>query len=165
MTTPSSGTSAEPPNDNDTLKQALTFVRDGNYEGAIGSLKTLLGTNPKHEIANGLLGSVYAELGMAERALECLEHVLAINPGNALARFQLGLLHLGAGRQRQALDAWKPALSDPNDFVAHYYSGTALLQLEETEKARPLLQEAARRMPKDHALYSRVQELLRNLTG
>ena len=151
--------------DNRLLAQATACTKNNDFAGAIGHLKTLLQSNPEHEIANGMLAAVYAELGMTDRAIDYFQRVLSLNPDNALARFQLGLLQLRAERPREALETWKTALADPDDFAAHYYSGATLLRLEEPEKARPILQEAARRMPKDHALFPQLHELLRHLNG
>jgi len=165
MTAQTSDVATEPVSDSEALKRAIAFARDGDYESAIRCLKKSLDAKPEQEIAAGLLGSIYAELGMVERAAEYFERVLGINSENALARFQLGLLHFGAGRKREALDTWSPSLSDPGEFVAHYYSGAALLQLEESDKARSLLQIAAQRMPPGHVLYPRLKELLRHLNS
>jgi cytochrome c-type biogenesis protein CcmH/NrfG len=55
-------------------------------------LKELLAADPDHEIANGMLAGIYAQLNMTQRAVEYFHRVLAINPQNALARVQLEAL-------------------------------------------------------------------------
>lgn len=151
--------------DNQLLARATACTKDNDFAGAIGHLKSLLQSYPEHEIANGMLAAVYAELGMTGRAIEYFQRALTINPDNLLARFQLGLLQLRAERPREALETWKPALADRHDFAIHYHCGATLLRLEEPDAARPILQEAARRMPKDHALFPQLHELLRHLNG
>lgn len=146
----------------EALGLAAACAKRGDLEGAITHLKVVLGAEPDHEIANGMLAGIYAELKMPERATACFERVLAINPRNVLARFQLGLLQLTSGRPQEALETLRPNLSDKTDFLAHFYSGLALLELKKTEEARAVLQQAAQRMPRDHQLYPQLQELLRS---
>lgn len=125
-------------------------------------LKEVLRVEPEHEIANGMLGGIYAELKMPERATVCYERVLATNPRNVLASFQLGLLQLSDGRPQDAVETLRPNLSDNTDFLAHFYSGIALLELKKNNEARVLLQQAAKRMPPDHQLYPQLRDLLRS---
>ena len=72
-------------------------------------LKDVLRVEPDHEIANGMLGGIYAELKMPERATACYEQVLASNPRNVLARFQLGLLQPSGGRRQEAAETLRQA--------------------------------------------------------
>ena len=72
-------------------------------------LKEILSVEPDHEIANGMLAGIYAELKMPERATACYERVLAMNPQNVLARFQLGLLQLSGGRRQEAVENLRKA--------------------------------------------------------
>jgi tetratricopeptide (TPR) repeat protein len=142
------------------LSLAAACAKRGDLEAAIVHLKDVLGAAPDHEIANGMLAGIYAELKMPERATACYERVLVANPRNVLARFQLGLLQLTGGRPQEALETLRPNLSDNTEFLAHFYSGLALLELKKTGEARGLLQRAAQRMPADHALYPQLQALL-----
>jgi tetratricopeptide (TPR) repeat protein len=146
----------------EALSLAAACAKRGDLEAAIAHLKNLLGAAPDHEIANGMLGGIYAELKMPERATVCFERVLATNPRNVLARFQLGLLQLNGGHPQEALDTLRPNLADNTEFLAHFYSGVALLELKKPGEARVLLQQAAQRMPADHPLHSQLQGLLRN---
>jgi tetratricopeptide (TPR) repeat protein len=144
------------------LGLAAACAKQGDLEGAILHLKEALSVEPDHEIANGMLGGIYAELKMPERATACYERVLARNATNVLARFQLGLLQLSGGRAREAVATLRPNLSDDKEFLAHFYSGVALRELGKGGEARVLLERAAQRMPADHALYPQLQDLLRS---
>jgi tetratricopeptide (TPR) repeat protein len=148
------------PDVREALSLAAACAKRGDLEAAIVHLKELLGVAPDHEIANGMLAGIYAELKMPERATACYERVLVTNPRNVLARFQLGLLQLTGGRPQEALETLRPNLSDSTEFLAHFYSGLALLELNKTGEARVLLQRAAQRMPADHPLYPQLQGLL-----
>src|SRR5229473_2163064 len=127
-------------------------------------LKSLLASDPKHEIAVGMLAAIYAQIGLLDRAIEYFQQSLTINPQNVLARFQLGLTQLTAQRPQEALATWKPGLDQPGEFLAHFHSGLALLQLQKPAEARALFAHAARRMPKAHALYPQLQDLLSRLS-
>jgi tetratricopeptide (TPR) repeat protein len=150
------------PDVREPLGLAAACAKRGDLEGAMVHLKEVLRVEPDHEIANGMLGGIYAELKMPERATACYEHVLAANPRNVLARFQLGLLQLSNGRPQDAVETLRPNLSDDREFLAHFYSGIALLELKKNDAARVLLLEAAKRMPTDHQLYPRLRDLLRS---
>jgi predicted Zn-dependent protease len=150
------------PDVREPLGLAAACAKRGDLEGAMAHLKEVLRAEPDHEIANGMLGGIYAELKMPERASACYEHVLATNPRNVLARFQLGLLQLSDGRPQDAVETMRPNLSDSTDFLAHFYSAIALLELKQDNEARVLLQHAAKRMPTDHQLYPQLRDLLRS---
>jgi tetratricopeptide (TPR) repeat protein len=144
------------------LGLAAACAKRGDLEGAMVHLKEVLRIEPDHEIANGMLGGIYAELKMPGRAIASYEHVLATNPRNVLARFQLGLLQLADGRPQDAVETLRPNLADNTEFLAHFYSAIALLELRKNDEARILLQRAATRMPPDHQLYPQLKDLLRS---
>jgi len=145
------------------LETATANAKAGDFEQAIIHLKMLLQENPTHEIATGMLGGIYAELKMTDRAIECFRRVLEINPSNPLARFHLGLLQLSKQQLDEAVTTFKASLEQPADFLSHFHSGLALLQLHKPGEARKLLEQAARRMPKDHVFYPQLQHLLDQL--
>jgi len=89
--------------------------------------------------------------------------VLRLNPANVLARFQLGLLHLDSGQPREALEAWQSKSPGPEDYLTHYYSAVALLELSRPEEANAQLLQAAQHMPVDHPLHPELQRLRHSL--
>ena len=145
------------------LTAAARSTEQGDFEGAMTQLKALIGAQPRHELAIGMLAGVYAQIGMHDRAIEHFREVLAINPDNALARFQLGLSQLTSAQAAEAIETWKPALKSRDDFLSRFYSGLALMQLYQPDEARTLLREAEKRMPKDHILYPQLIKLLASL--
>jgi tetratricopeptide (TPR) repeat protein len=147
----------------EVLGLAAACAKRGELEPAMVHLKRLLDAEPNHEIGNGMLAGIYAQLQMTERAQECYERVLTVNPGNALARLQLGLLQLNSGREQEALQTWQPSLVDNQDFMAHFYSGLTLTKLGRRGEAQVLLQRSAQRMPANHPLYQELRTLLTQL--
>jgi tetratricopeptide (TPR) repeat protein len=145
------------------LQQATAHASAGDFEQAIIDLKALLEIDPAHEIGQGMLGAIYAQLNMRERAMACFRRVLEKNPSNALARLHLGLLQLSSAQLDEAIETFQASLGSPGDYLVHFHSGLALLQLQKPAQARKLLENAAQRMPKGHALYPQLQTLLHHL--
>jgi len=144
------------------LQQATEFGKKREFDGAIETLKKLIAHAPKHELALGMLASLYAEIGMRDRAIEIYQNILGFNAANPLARFQLGLVQLNNGQPQQALDTWAPALSN-EDFMLHYHSGLALKALNRSDEARQMFDHANKTMPANHALYAQLQEIRKSL--
>jgi Tfp pilus assembly protein PilF len=142
------------------LRAAIACVDEGNLDHAAVNLKALLEIDGHSEVANGMMAAIYAELKMPALAADYYASVLRINPQNALARFQLGLLQLQTNEPEKALATLHDSLDNPDDFLAHFHSALALLQLHRADEARPLLEAAAARMPRDHLLRSSLQDLL-----
>jgi tetratricopeptide (TPR) repeat protein len=152
-----------PTNEAELLSAATACAKRGEHDQAVLFLNALIDANWHHEIAMGMLAAIYAEAHKYHLAIECYRRVLKINPANVLARFQLGELLLTSKDARAVLQTWQPCLDEPDDFLAHYHSGLAWLQLGDTNNAHTLLQEAARRMPDDHPLHAPLRERLATL--
>jgi tetratricopeptide (TPR) repeat protein len=144
------------------LGRAAACAKRGELEAAMDHAHAVLALDPRNEIALGMLAGVYVQLHMRERAGTYLRQVLEINPRNTLARHQLGLLQLEGGQPQAAIDTWAASLDD-DDFVAHFHTAVALLELRRASEARPLLEHCAPRIPRNHDLYPRLQELLTQL--
>ena len=145
------------------LQQAVTAMRERRYEEALATLKQITSDEPDHEVALGMLASAYAELGMRDRARQLFDEILKVNPGNPLARFQRGLMDFEDGRLESALELWRPLLADENDYMGHFHSALALMQLKQPTKARDLLVTAKERTPSNHPLASEATRLIRQL--
>lgn len=139
---------------------AASAVRAGDSGEALTHLKTALLTEPDNELALGMSASIYAELGMDDRACDTFRKVLTINPANALAQFQLGLIEFRRGALTQALEIWQTPEPASNDFMLRFYSGLALAQLGRSEEAHALFIEASKHVPNDHPIRPELQSLL-----
>lgn len=78
--------------------------------------------------AHQLLGSLYAQIGMHERAANQMEAMLAMAPDFALGRLQLGVLYLTMGLTQKALESIPPLLQ-LDDSDAHRAFGEGLEHL------------------------------------
>lgn len=139
------------------LAQATKSVRTGEIDEAILILKSLLTQDPDHELATGMLASLYAEIAMLDRAEPLFEKVLALNGENSLARLHLGTTRMQLGKNELALSTLRPLLQDEKDYLAHFYTGALLAELNKIDEARIIYITTAQRMPSDHPLRQDLQ--------
>jgi len=88
------------------LHLGLHATKNNDPQSAIEHFKRCLDTEPGNAKATYLLGAVYAQLGMYDRAKEFLQQAVNLNPLEYTAVFQLGLLHLTSGDVIAARAAW-----------------------------------------------------------
>jgi tetratricopeptide (TPR) repeat protein len=88
-----------------------------------------------------LLGSVYRNHGVSEKAAECWERCLEINPEDAKAYNNLGRIAFQKGNYEKALELWQKA-SEINPNLERIYNslGGALTCLGRTEEAISMFQ-------------------------
>lgn len=147
----------------ETLSNATNAAKQGNLDEAIPLLKELLSTYPDNEVANGMLASIYLQIGALEEAEHRFTELLRTHPANPLGRFQLGMCYLSMSRPQKALETWQPLLADQNEFMAHFHSGLAQLELGNHKESYELVQIAAHRMPSNHPLYAQLLQVRSNL--
>ncbi len=141
------------------LALAAGLAKQSKLDQAIVALKSLDETYDKNEIVLGMLGGIYFQLGMADRACTCYLQVLQINPSNGLASLQLGLAYTSLGKPDDALSAWQALLKDPKDFMGHFHSGVTLLELGKIKDAYELFAVAETNMPENHPYRQKLEEL------
>jgi tetratricopeptide (TPR) repeat protein len=85
---------------------------------AIDYLKQCLALEPENADATYLLGALYAQIGIYDRARETLARAVDLNGSQTTAIFQLGLLHLSSGDVGQAAHVWArlDTLSEDHSF-------------------------------------------------
>lgn len=149
---------------NALLKSATQAARNGDMAVAIPLLKQLIETKPDHEIALGMLASIYLQMGMNGEANDLFELLLDKHPENPLARFQYGLTKLNSGLAEEAIKLWNPLLADESNFMAHFHTALAFLQLNNKQDAAHHLQTSTIAMPRSHPLYPQLLELLTSLS-
>ncbi len=145
------------------LALATNLAKDRQFDQAIVILKSLVSENSKDEIVLGLLASIYFQIGMEEHAKDFYLKILTVNPENALAAFQLGLAQLSTGQAQEAVDTWAPLLKNEQEFMAHFHTGLAFLELERPVEALNVLQIARLNMPKSHPLFEKADEIIASL--
>jgi len=85
--------------------------KEGEYEGAIGSMKRALELNPMHSNAHNFIGYMYALSGKElDKAEEHLRKAISIQPKNGYFLDSLGWIYYKKGESDRALSEIKKAL-------------------------------------------------------
>jgi len=116
------------------LYLALQAMEQDRDEEAISCLKRGLALEPKNGILHHLLGAMYAQLGMIDRAIEEMTLAITYEPGLNMARFQLGLLHFTSTDIAAAEKVWEPLLELPAEHPLYLFR-SGLLHLARDEFA------------------------------
>src|SRR5262249_40439467 len=131
MTAPTSGDlDAE-----ELLHLALKAMEDDRDEDAISCLKRAIGLEPKSGTLHYLLGAMYAQLAMIDRAIGEMTLATRFEPTLHMAHFQLGLLHFTSGHPEAAEAAWEPLLQlDQEHPLVLFRAGLLHLARDEFEE-------------------------------
>jgi len=94
---------------------ALGAMERDRDDEALGYLKRALVLAPDSGLLHHLLGAMYAELGMIDRAIQEMTLAITYGPHLRMARFQLGLLHFTSGNLPSAEEVWAPLAELPEE--------------------------------------------------
>ena len=130
--------------DNDeVLALADWSYQNGDYQGTLEKLKTLLARNNVPLQTYSSLGRVYATLGLFERAKGAFSFFIDQQPEDAPIhneQFQLGLVESDMGNLEQAVEIWDKLLTENKEFVpAMYHKAKALVDLNQIQSAVDIL--------------------------
>jgi len=123
------------------LHLGIHAVGNNDPRQAMECLKRCLAIEPDHPQATYMLGAVYAQIGLYDRAKETLRRAVDLNPLEHTAAFQLGLLHLTSGEVEQAKAVWQAldALS-ADHFMNLFRSGLIALVSDQFSECVELLE-------------------------
>jgi len=88
---------------------------------AIDYLKQCLTLDPENAKATYLLGALYAQIGLYDRAKTALARAVELNGDESTAVFQLGLLHVTSGDVGQADGTWARLDALPADHAFNLF--------------------------------------------
>ena len=89
------------------LYLALDANRRGRTEESLVTLKRAIDIAPNDARIHYVLGSLYNQIGLIERAEKHLQHATVFDPNMENARFELGWLYWSAGQADPAAETWK----------------------------------------------------------
>ena len=98
---------------------ALQASQANDTQKSIGLIKSAIDQSPEDARMWYMLGTLYTNIGIYDKATSNMEKALEINPNYSIARFHLGLLYLTSGRRENAESTWS-SLDELGD--AHYLS-------------------------------------------
>jgi tetratricopeptide (TPR) repeat protein len=122
------------------LYLGMHATRNNDARQGIECLKRCLELDPNSSRAMCLLGALYAQIGLYDRAKETLEHAIELDPGQHTAAFQLGLLHVTSGDVAKAEAAWNALDSlDEAHFLQLFRRGLLALVADHFQESAELL--------------------------
>lgn len=108
---------------------------------AIDYLKQCLVLQPDNAGAAHLLGALYAQIGIYDRAKQMLSRAVELDGAQSVAIFQLGLLHLTSGEVQEASKVWERLDSLQADhFLNLFRRGLLALAADEFAECVALLE-------------------------
>jgi Flp pilus assembly protein TadD len=116
------------PEREDTLYYAaMVSFLGGNPTEAISRAERVVHLNPRHVLAQNLIGSASASLGQRDRARAAFRASIEADPSEASTYTNLGLLELESGNPKAAVAYFAESLTlDPNDERARNNLSAAL---------------------------------------
>jgi tetratricopeptide (TPR) repeat protein len=134
------------------VKTGSEKIRQGDYDGALAALKTVLDKNPQDANALYLSGMAYMRKGMVPEATAAFLKVTELSPRFAAAHYQLGVSYERQKEPDKALAAYQKAIElDPSNADVIYNSGLVLFQLGRIDEALPRFEQALVLRPDDPA--------------
>ena len=111
-----------------------------------------------------MLGSEYAQLGLAAEAKAHMSRAVACGEDFPLARFQLGMLHVTSGENELAKAAWAPlaglAGEHPDAYLKAFHRGMRHLVDDEFDAALQALREGVTSNRVNEALNADMQRVI-----
>ena len=134
------------------VKTGSEKIRQGDYDGALASLKTVLDKNPEEANALYLSGIAYLRKGMLPEATAAFLKVTEISPKFAAAHYQLGVCYERQKEPEKALAAYQKSIElEPSNADVIYNAGLVLFQLGRIDEALPRFEQALVLRPDDPA--------------
>jgi tetratricopeptide (TPR) repeat protein len=164
----------------DAINIARTYLETGNYERAREVVSQQLSQDPNDPVLLAVYADAELRLENYPSAAESARAALSIMPSDAATMRIYALAIDGMGRSAEALElAWRSAIDNPNDPVAHWFYawllhdsrefGSALIVVDEALRLRPsftralflrgLILRRLGRIEESIAAYQRVLEL------
>jgi tetratricopeptide (TPR) repeat protein len=139
---------------------AKALFDEGNAEGALAEVRTLLETSPADAPAHRLASELHRRAGRLDEAVAHLRHVVALDPADRESRVTLDLL--GGGGMPAEGSALRRLLAD--DTFATMSSGTACLEQGLVDEAAHVFVRILQRDPGHARARERLDEALRAKT-
>lgn len=141
------------------------YAQAGRSADAERTFRAVLEVDPDSAEALTNLGVLYLSTGRRDEAIAMLRRAIAADPSLTGARNTLAVAYARSGDLPRAVDEWRQIVAiRPDDADILYNLGTALLQLNRPQEARPVLERFIATAPPQYAEdISRVRELIGRL--
>lgn len=148
---------------------AHSFYNLGEMKKATTLLACIINDEPAHISAAVLLGQIYFRRKEWDQLAQCYERVqqfVSADDKKNLIRIHgaLGLAYFNQKKYQQAITALSRGLqANPRDLSSSYHLALCYYALEETEKARTILEGLRKTVPADSQVLKNVLELLQRI--
>ncbi len=149
--------------DQDELLALAEFdMRRENYTEALEKLKII---RCRSDIPNefySMSGSLYASLGLMNKARAALTLFVENVPGAIHEHFQLGMIEKDSGNLIKAQKIWDDVLSKSENYPpALYYKAVSMVEVEEIQEAQILLDQLISTAEPTNDYVRRAHELIK----
>lgn len=108
-------------------ERGIDFLKAGDYEKGIATLRLALQRDPKDGAARFNLAMALSDEGALDESVELLERVLADHPNHAHGWVALGVAHARQNNDAAAIEALRMAVAlNPQDGYSHKNLGAIL---------------------------------------
>jgi HEAT repeat protein/Tfp pilus assembly protein PilF len=160
---------AQPDNMEVRYQLALCFYNLGEMKKAAALLAKIIDDEPSHINAAVLLGQIYFRRKEWDQLAACYERVqqfVGADDKKNLIRIYgaLGLAYFNQKKYAQAITALSRGLqANPRDLSSSYHLALCYYAIEETEKAKTILEGLRKTLPPDSQVLKNVLELLQRI--
>jgi tetratricopeptide (TPR) repeat protein len=143
------------------LHLGLYALEQDQPQQAIECLKRCLQIEPDSGKATYLLGALYAQIGLYDRAKTTLARAVVLSPDEHTASFQLGLLHLTSNELPEAHAAWARLDALPSEhFLNCFRQGLLALIADNFVTSTAMLEKGIAANKLNEALNNDMRNLL-----
>jgi tetratricopeptide (TPR) repeat protein len=144
--------------DSDKLfDMALQASQTNDTQKSIGIIKNAIEQSPQDARMWYMLGTLYTDIGIYDKATANMEKALEIDPEYAIARFHLGLLLLTSGKQQNAETIWLPLESlGSSHYLALFKAGLLKIAHDQIEQGIELIKKG---IDKNHVVESLNEDM------
>lgn len=147
------------------LDMALQASQDNDTQKSFGLVKQAIEQAPDDTRMWYMLGSLYADIGIYEKAVQNMEKALQIDSGYGIARFHLGLLYLTMGQQPQAESTWQLLDKLGNThYLTLFKSGLIDIANDRVEEGIELIKRGIENNQLNEPLNSDMEIVIENAT-
>ena len=121
---------------------ALQASQTNDTQKSIGIIKSALEQSPDDARMWYMLGTLYTNIGIYDKAVQNMEQALRVNPDYSIARFHLGLMQLMSGQQEAAEATWLPLNTlGETHYLRLFTSGLLKIASEDVEQGVELIRQ------------------------
>lgn len=137
-----------PDDQNEQLKSAQQYFRQGEYDEAIQAFQQVVEEDPQNLKAHRGLAAAYAQSGKTDLAIEQYRKLTQIDLSNGVAWLNLGAIYIQQGKFQDAVKTIRQGMiKEKRSAIAFYYMGEAHVGLNQTSMAMTGFKEAIKLDP------------------